>query len=58
MVGLVFYAVGALSMVVTQSLWPIIAFWAVVGGLGASLYLPAMQSLIHGNFDGKARARV
>jgi MFS family permease len=56
-VGLLFYAVGALSMVFTQSLWPIIVFWAVVGGLGASLYLPAMQALIHGNFDGKARQR-
>ena len=26
--------------------------------LGASLYLPAMQSLIHGNFEGKAQAKV
>jgi MFS family permease len=57
-VGLVLYAIGALSMVFTQSLWPIIAFWAIVGGLGASLYLPAMQSLIHGNFVGKERAKV
>jgi predicted MFS family arabinose efflux permease len=30
----------------------IIAFWAIIGGLGASLMLPAMQSLIHGNFSG------
>src|SRR5262249_46449773 len=30
----------------------IIVFWAIVGGLGASLLLPSMQSLIHGNFDG------
>jgi MFS family permease len=29
----------------------------VIGGLGASLYLPAMQSLIHGNFEGKAEAK-
>ena len=27
-------------------------FWAIVGGLGASLLLPSMQSLIHGNFEG------
>src|SRR5262249_30193867 len=26
--------------------------WAIVGGLGASLLLPAMQSLVHGNFSG------
>jgi LPXTG-motif cell wall-anchored protein len=57
-VGLLFYAVGALSMVFAQGLTAIIVFWAVVGGLGASLYLPAMQSLIHGNFEGKARAKV
>jgi EmrB/QacA subfamily drug resistance transporter len=50
--GLLGYAVGALSMTLSQSLLPIIIFWAVIGGLGASLLLPAMQSLIHGNFEG------
>ena len=57
-VGLALYAVGALAMVFAQGLAAIIVFWAVLGGLGASLYLPAMQSLIHGNFEGKARAKV
>ncbi len=57
-VGLMLYASGALAMVVGQGLTAIIVFWAVIGGLGASLYLPAMQSLIHGNFEGKAQARV
>ncbi len=56
--GLVLYALGALAMVVGQGLAAIIVFWAVVGGLGASLYLPAMQSLIHGNFHGKTQAKV
>ena len=55
--GLLGYAAGALSMVFSQSLTPIIIFWAVVGGLGASLLLPAMQSLIHGNFTGAAQRR-
>ena len=50
--GLCGYAIGALSMVLAQNLWTIIVFWAIVGGLGASLMLPAMQSLIHGNFSG------
>ena len=50
--GMLFYAVGALAMVFAQGLTAIIVFWAVLGGLGASLYLPAMQSLIHGNFEG------
>ena len=55
---MVFYAVGALAMVFAQGLAAIIVFWAILGGLGASLYLPAMQSLIHGNFEGKTRAKV
>ena len=50
--GLLGYAVGALSMTLAQSLLPIIICWAVIGGLGASLLLPAMQSLVHGNFEG------
>ncbi len=56
--GLVAYALGALAMTLTQSVLPIIVFWAIIGGLGASLLLPAMQSLIHGNFTGKAQAKV
>src|SRR6201985_613710 len=56
-IGLLAYAAGALSMVFSQSLTPIIIFWAVVGGLGASLLLPAMQSLIHGNLEGPAQRR-
>ena len=56
--GLLGYAIGALSMTLAQSLLPIIIFWAIFGGLGASLLLPAMQSLIHGNFEGSAQKRV
>ena len=47
--GLLAYAVGATAMTLTQSLAPVIIFWAIFGGIGASLLLPAMQSLIHGN---------
>ena len=54
-VGLLAYAVGALAMALSQSVVPIFIFWAVIGGLGASLLLPAMQSLIHGNFEGAAQ---
>ena len=56
--GLILYALGAVAMVFAQRLAAIIVFWAVIGGLGASLYLPAMQSLIHGNFQGKMQAKV
>ena len=39
--GLLGYAVGALAMTLAQGITAIIIFWAVVGGLGASLLLPA-----------------
>jgi EmrB/QacA subfamily drug resistance transporter len=55
--GLLGYAVGALAMTLAQGLTAIIVFWAVVGGIGASLLLPAMQSLIHGNFEGAAQTK-
>src|SRR3982750_2270450 len=56
--GLLGYAVGASAMTLAQGLTAIIVFWAIVGGLGASLLLPAMQSLIHGNFQGAAQKKV
>ena len=55
--GLLAYAIGALAMTLAQSLTAIIVFWAIIGGLGASLLLPAMQSLIHGNFEGAAQKK-
>ena len=55
--GLLGYAIGAIAMTLAQDLRAIIVFWAIIGGLGASLLLPAMQSLIHGNFDGAARKK-
>src|SRR4051812_29791818 len=55
--GLLGYAVGALAMTVAQGLLTVIIFWAVIGGLGASLLLPSMQSLIHGNFEGEAQKK-
>src|SRR4051794_7107104 len=55
--GLLAYATGALAMTLAQSLAPVIIFWAIIGGLGASLLLPAMQSLIHGNFEGAAQKK-
>jgi EmrB/QacA subfamily drug resistance transporter len=56
--GLLGYAVGALAMVLAQDLRAVIIFWAILGGLGASLLLPSMQSLIHGNFEGANQKRV
>jgi len=56
-IGLLGYAIGALAMALSQSLTAVIVFWAIIGGLGASLLLPAMQSLIHGNFEGAAQKK-
>jgi MFS family permease len=57
-VGLIGYAVGAVAMTLAQSITAVIVFWAVVGGLGASLMLPAMESLVHGNFKGAEQKKV
>jgi EmrB/QacA subfamily drug resistance transporter len=56
--GLLGYAIGGVAMTVAESITAVIVFWAIIGGIGAALLLPAMQSLIHGNFDGKARTKV
>src|SRR5687767_7459972 len=56
--GLLGYAVGAVAMTFAQSLTAVIIFWAVIGGIGAALLLPSMQSLIHGNFAGDHQKRV
>ena len=53
--GLLGYGIGAIAMTLAQGLTAIIIFWAIIGGLGASLMLPAMQSLVHANFEGKAQ---
>ena len=55
--GLLGYAIGALAMTLAQDLIAVIVFWAIIGGLGASLLLPSMQSLIHGNFEGAAQKK-
>jgi EmrB/QacA subfamily drug resistance transporter len=55
--GLLGYAIGALAMTLAQNLLAIVIFWAIIGGLGASLLLPSMQSLIHGNFEGPMQRR-
>ena len=56
--GLCGYGIGALAMTLAQTLVPVILFWAIVGGIGASLLLPGMQALIHGNFEGTEQKRV
>ncbi len=57
LIGVSLYGVGALSMVLANSLTLVIVCWAILGGMGASLLLPAMQALIHGNFTGAAQKK-
>lgn len=57
-IGLLGYAAGALAMTLAQNLTAIVMFWAIMGGIGASLLLPSMQSLIHGNFEGPTQKKV
>ena len=56
--GLLGYATGAIAMTLAQDVLAVVIFWAIFGGIGASLLLPSMQSLIHGNFTGAAQKRV
>ncbi len=44
-------------LTLAQGIGAIVVFWAILGGLGASLLLPAMQSLIRGNFEGAAQKK-
>jgi MFS family permease len=55
--GLLGYAVGTIAMALAQGLTAIIIFWALIGGIGASLLLSSMQSLIHGTSRGRLRRR-
>src|SRR3954471_14784246 len=57
MLGLLGYGIGAVAMTLAQSVTAIIICWAIIGGLGASLLLPSMQALIHGNFEGAAQKK-
>src|SRR4051812_43069758 len=50
--GLLAYAIGALAMTLAQNLTAIIVFWAIIGGLGAPLLLPGLQSLVPRHFAG------
>ncbi len=56
-IGLLGYATGAIAMTLTHNVTAVFVCWAIIGGLGASLLLPAMQSLIHGNFTGVAQKK-
>jgi MFS family permease len=55
--GLLGYAVGALAMTLAQDLTAIIVCWAIIGGLGAPLLLPAHAVPHTRQLRARSRAR-
>ncbi len=55
--GLIVFAAGALLTAVAPNLGVLILGWSVIEGLGATLVMPALQTLIQSNFEGRERAR-
>lgn len=55
--GLFVFAAGALVTAVAPNLGVLILGWSVLEGLGATLVMPALQTLIQSNFEGQGRAR-
>ena len=58
LIGLVLYGIGSAGTAASQSAVMLIVFWSVTEGLGAALLMPAIQTLIRGSFEGKARAKM
>jgi MFS family permease len=55
-IGLAIYACGSFITAISPSL-PVLLFgWSLIEGLGAVLVVPAIASLIAGNYEGKERA--
>src|SRR3954454_12473259 len=52
-VGLVIYGCGSLMTAASQSVAVLTLGWSVLEGIGAAMVLPAMASLIAGNFQGR-----
>ena len=57
-IGLVLYGTGSAGTAISQNALMLIVFWSVIEGLGAALLMPAIQTLIRGNFAGQARAKM
>jgi MFS family permease len=56
-IGLVIYAVGSGLTAVSPNVVFLFVGWSVLEGLGGSLIMPTITSLIAGNFTGQLRAR-
>ncbi len=54
-IGLVIYGIGSAITAIAPSIGVLIFGWSILEGIGASMMMPAMMSLISINFSGKKR---
>ena len=56
-IGLIIYGFGTVTTAIAPNIFWLLVGWSVLEGLGAALFVPALNTLIHGNFSGTKRAR-
>jgi len=55
-IGLVIYGVGSLLTAVSPTIAVLFVGWSILEGLGATLVMPAIQTLVTSNYRGEDRA--
>jgi len=56
-IGCVIYAIGSFITGLAQNLATLLIGWSLLEGIGAALIMPAIVSLVAGNFEAKDRPR-
>ncbi|AAM05889.1 transmembrane efflux protein [Methanosarcina acetivorans C2A] len=54
--GLVIYGVGSLLTAISPTIGVLFVGWSILEGLGATLVMPAIQTLVTSNYEGEDRA--
>jgi MFS family permease len=54
--GLVVYGTGSLLTAISPTMAVLVLGWSILEGLGATLVMPAIQTLVTSNYSGKDRA--
>jgi MFS family permease len=54
--GLVIYGVGSFLTAVSPSMFVLFLGWSILEGLGATLVMPSIQTLVTSNYSGTDRA--
>lgn len=55
-VGLVIYGIGSLLTSISPTMAVLVLGWSMIEGFGATLVMPAIQTLVTSNYSGKDRA--